>query len=227
MVEVADPRATGYLDASRRFIDREELSMRLWVKSAAKARAAFHPGTTRQQAWDSLTRMFRDPRGSSLVGGSYSLLPVQQQGGPGVVRAGDIFKYTTQAATHYVRLTAFNPCESFAYSEFWSPATGPDYDHPQARDTTSTMEFRISDHPEFLVLDVRRTQRGSLPILAALHSRWLNPEGISFSALSSLLGPEAARTTAWADGWKNLPLDTDEAVVKRDRFDGPQLVESL
>ena len=201
--------------------------MRFLFKSAAKARAVFNPGTTREQAWDSLTKMFSDPHGPSLVGGSYSLQPIRQHGGSGAVTVDDIFKYTTHAASHYVRITAFNPFESFAYDEFWSPATGPDYDHPNtASDMKSTMEFRISDHPEFLVLDVRRTSKASLSFVLALFN-FLNAQKVAFTVLSSVLGPQSHGATAWAGGWKRLPLDTNQAIVKPDRFNGLRLVEHV
>ncbi len=199
--------------------------MRFRSQSAAKARAVFNSGTTREQAWDSLTKMFRYPASSSLVGGSYPLQPVRQYGGPGTIRSGDIFKYTTHAAAYYVRITAFNPLESFAYDEFWSPATGPDYDNPNtAGDMKDTMEFRISDHPEFLVLDVRRTSKRSVPFLLAIFGLLLNRQGGAFTALSSVLGPKSREATAWAGGWKGLPLDTDQAIIKPDHFNGPKLV---
>ena len=199
--------------------------MRFLFKSAAKARAVFNPGTTREQAWGALTKMFMDPYGPSLVGGSYSLHPVRQHGGPGVITISDIFKYTTHAAAHYVRITASNPFESFAYDEFWSPATGPDYDHPNAAsDMKDTMEFRISDHPEFLVLDVRRTSQGSLSFFLALFD-FLNAQKVAFTVLSSVLGPQSL--SGWAEGWKRLPLDTSQAIVKPDRFNGSRLVEHV
>ena len=168
--------------------------------------------------------MFRDPHSPSLVGGSYSLQPVRQGGESGAVSIGEIFKYSTHAASHYVRITALNPFESFAYDEFWRPATGSHYDHPNtANDMKDTMEFRISDHPEFLVLDVRRTSKGSLSFFIALFD-FLNARKVAFTVLSSVLGPGSREATAWAGGWKRLPLDTNQAIVKPDRFNGPRLV---
>ena len=87
-----------------------------------------------------------------------------------------------------------------------------------------TMEFRISDHPEFLVLDVRRTSKGSLSFFLALFSL-LGTQGGAFTVLSSVLGPQSSKATAWAGGWKRLPLDTNQATVKTDHFNGPRLVE--
>src|SRR6201986_4888305 len=122
--------------------------MRFNFKSAAKVRAVFNSGLTRDEAWESLIKMF-DEQTASLVEGSYHLKAIRKHSSSKDITVGDVFKYDTHAATYYICITAWNPGQFFAYDEKWAPLTGSDYDHPNAAaDKKAVMELKINSHYE-------------------------------------------------------------------------------
>ncbi len=101
--------------------------------------------------------------------------------------------------------------------------TGKKFDHPNAAEgNKESMELKIVDHFEGLVLDVRRIHDTSTGLFLTLWGRIFNPKGMAFGVLDSMIGPSAANASAWAGGWKKLPIHS--AVVKPAKFGGPSIL---
>ncbi len=102
-----------------------------------------------------------------------------------------------------VVITAWNPIESLAYEEIWKY-------RPAADNSKATMELKIVNHPEGLVLDIRRIHDTSPGLFLMAWGRIFNPKGMAFGALDSMIGPSSAHASAWAGGWKKLPIRSAE-----------------
>lgn len=194
--------------------------MRFKLKSAAKARAVFEKGLTREEAWNTLTTLC-----DHLILGAY-YLEAKLKGSEGSIGVGDIFKYEhlhNDNSTYYVTITAWNHLESFSYEEKWSPITGPYYDHPSAApDEKTTTELKISTHFEELVLDVRRTEYRSEGFWLFLVNKLSNSKGEAFRELDTMIGPGGSGATAYAGKWRRLPIHS--VIIKPDKFSGPSIL---
>ena|ERR1044072_6743096 len=194
--------------------------MRFNHRSAAKARAVFEKGITREEAWNSLTTVF-----DHLILGAYTSTPIRKSSEEGI-GIGDIFKcehYPEYDNTYYVTVTAWNYLESFAYEEKWKPITGPQFDHPDAADDKkNSMELKIVTHFEGLVLDVRRTEYISAGWWESLFRKLTNPKGMAFWTLDTMIGPGGSDATSYAGKWRRLPIHS--VIIKPDKFNGASIL---
>ena len=177
-----------------------------FFESRARANASFKIGIEREEAWSTITDMFRD-RSGSLVPGSYTLTPDSSNNVP---ESGSIYTFRTANGTEgKVAITEWNPPYSFAYEE---QMRGPN----EKRPAQSYMTLEIKDISTGLGLEVFRTQTpssGNLLWTTICLIRKISGSGGAAGMLDSMLGPSSRHASAWAGGWKRIPID-EGTVVK-------------
>lgn len=172
--------------------------------SAAIARARFRNGVNRPEAWKAITQMFRDGA-PSLVGGSYHLKRLGAAG-PEEPKVGDAYAYQTPSTTVGVWVTAWNPSEFLAYDELVDPPISALFSHASHRRRKRAWELSIVGGLIGLELEVLCVDTIDRGFLLSTFNRIVSPRGTAFGLLDGLVGEQSAGATAWAGGWKRLPI---------------------
>lgn len=132
--------------------------MSIKVYSAAKA-VALKKGLTKEQAWDSIVRMFSVENKSnigatSFIYGRYQLEErVKAQSSDGSISGGDVFKAVTVHGTSiFVTIKEWQPFNSFSFDEQqWSHGDS----ELSVPDRTN---FRFIEHPEGTTIEIIRRE---------------------------------------------------------------------
>jgi len=172
-----------------------------FYQTSARALTSFNKGVEKEEAWSSLTEMFRSSCGS-LVAGSYTLNPNSEAAN------GSVYKYRTfHGSDGTITIVKWDPPNSFAYEEELAGS--------EKRPAKAFMEFKITGPDGTLGLEVFRNQTpssGGLLWKAVCLAGKMTGKGAA-PMLDSLLGPDSRNASAYAGGWKRLPIG--EATIYR------------
>ncbi|MCB1532873.1 MAG: hypothetical protein KDJ35_08385 [Alphaproteobacteria bacterium] len=152
-------------------------------QSQAKLSATFNKNIDKETAWNSITAMFKGAS-TSLIPGGYGG-PLNPAKNDNEIRAGDIFQNSQRKLT----IQTWAPKESFSYKE-GTNSKGV---------VEAVMNFSINEIGKDLILVVERTENKTG--VGGMISR-----SNAYKTLKSVTGS----ATAYAGGWKDLPINNIE-----------------